>query len=206
MDSTRSALVDAPDATLLLEGKRVGLGPIRRDLLANYVRWENSAELAALRGSELPPRTFESPPAWFDSASDNDVRFTIHELAAEHPQQRAIGMSRLFHIDRGHRHAELGIYLGERDAWGQGFGTEATRLTIDYAFNVLGLHNVFLRVIANNTRAIKAYERAGFRTVGRIREYARFAGGLYDVLVMDCIATEFDSPVLHGIRRKALGQ
>jgi RimJ/RimL family protein N-acetyltransferase len=206
MDSTPSALVDAPDATLLLEGKRVGLGPIRRDLLPSYVKWESSAELAALRGAELRPRTVESPPDWFHSTSDNEVRFTIHEIAAERPQRRAIGMSRLFQIDRGHRHAELGIYLGETAAWGQGLGTEATRLTVDYAFNVLGLHNVVLRVIANNTRATKAYERAGFKPVGRIREYARFAGGLYDVLVMDCIATEFDSPVLHGIRRKALGE
>ncbi|RYG86054.1 N-acetyltransferase, partial [bacterium] len=95
--------------------------------------------------------------------------------------------------------------LGERDAWNSGLGTEATRLTLDYAFNALGLWNVLLRVVATNGRAIKAYERAGFKAIGRQRGSYRLGQEVYDDLYMDCVASEFESPVLRARFRDALG-
>ena len=79
---------------------------------------------------------------------------------------------------------------------GRGYGTEATRLMLDYAFTVLGLYNVMLRVYAYNPAALSAYEKAGFREFGRRRQCRVFAGQRWDEIFMDCLASEFSSPVL----------
>ncbi len=70
---------------------------------------------------------------------------------------------------------------------------------IDYAFTVLGLHNVLLTVFSFNERGIRAYRRAGFKEIGRRREARRLAGCAYDVVYMDCLASEFESPVLRRL-------
>ncbi|MFN3178545.1 MAG: GNAT family N-acetyltransferase, partial [Thermus sp.] len=62
--------------------------------------------------------------------------------------------------------ATLGILIGRKDRWGQGYGTEAVRAALAYAFGPLGLKRVKLRTFAHNLRARRAFEKAGFRQVG----------------------------------------
>jgi RimJ/RimL family protein N-acetyltransferase len=94
---------------------------------------------------------------------------------------------------------DFAIGIGEKDCWGKGCGTEATRLILDYGFNALGLHNIRLTVHGANERAIRAYSRAGFRVIGRRREVVMRGGRRDDLVYMDCLATEFESPVLHRL-------
>ena len=89
--------------------------------------------------------------------------------------------------------------IGEKDCWDQGYGTEATRLILDYAFNVLGLHNVMLSVYDYNRRGVRAYEKAGFKVIGRRRQALRLGHKRHDVILMDALATEFESPVLQRL-------
>jgi RimJ/RimL family protein N-acetyltransferase len=127
-----------------------------------------------------------------DKAEDPTVvEFAIYEQAS----LRCIGNTALRHIDKIHRNAEYGIVIGEKDCWGKGYGTETTILVLDYAFTVLRLHNVLLSTYGYNERAIRAYTRAGFRVIGRRREAARLGEQIYDVIFMDCLATEFRSPL-----------
>lgn len=100
-----------------------------------------------------------------------------------------------------HRRAELGIGIGEAECRDKGYGTEATRLILDYGFTALGLHTIMLWVLATNERAIRAYKRAGFREAGRWHESWRIGGKAHDILFMECLATEFQSPVLHRLLR-----
>ncbi|GIW04684.1 MAG: hypothetical protein KatS3mg059_1304 [Thermomicrobiales bacterium] len=86
--------------------------------------------------------------------------------------------------------------IGEADARGKGYGTETARLMLEYAFTALGLHNVMLQVYAYNRAAHRAYQKAGFREFGRRREAVWMGGRLWDVIYMDCLATEFDSLML----------
>jgi RimJ/RimL family protein N-acetyltransferase len=67
---------------------------------------------------------------------------------------------------------------------------------LDYGFTGLCLHHIRLSTLSFNERGIRAYTRAGFRTSGRWRQAHRFGGQAYDVILMDCLATEFQSPVL----------
>jgi RimJ/RimL family protein N-acetyltransferase len=114
---------------------------------------------------------------------------------------QVIGAAGLRNIAQQHRTAEYAIMIGEKSCWGKGYGTETTILMLDYAFTVLGLHNVLLNTFSYNERAIRAYTRAGFRVMGRQREAARLGDQIYDIIFMDCLATEFRSPARRVIEQ-----
>jgi diamine N-acetyltransferase len=181
-------------AVLNIVGEKVALGPHRRDLLSLYQRWINDFEVTRTLAAGLRPMTFEAEEAWYDRVvkSERDVVFTIYEKTSMRP----IGSTGLHAVDHPTRTAEFGMMLGEKDCWGKGYGTEVTMLMLDYAFTGLGLHNVMLRVHSHNERAIRAYKRAGYREIGRRREAHRLGGRAYDVVYMDCLVTDFESPVL----------
>jgi RimJ/RimL family protein N-acetyltransferase len=164
-------------------------------MISSFIRWENDFAVSSMSGDPLRPvsretieerfeRHLKEVNAWF-------VEFAIYELTT----MQVIGATELRNIDRTHRTAEYGIIIGEKSCWGKGYGTETTLLMLDYAFNVLGLHNILLRTFAYNERAVRAYTRAGFRVMGRQREAARLADQVYDKIFMDCLATEFRSPL-----------
>jgi RimJ/RimL family protein N-acetyltransferase len=94
------------------------------------------------------------------------VEFTVYDRKDSAP----VGTAGLLGIHHADGTAELGIFLGERR--GQGLGTEATRLVLDFAFNVLQLRNVLLETLEWNAAGLAAYERAGFRRIG-VRRGAR---------------------------------
>jgi RimJ/RimL family protein N-acetyltransferase len=86
--------------------------------------------------------------------------------------------------------------IGEKDCWNKGYGTETAMLLLDYGFRALGLHNIMLTAFSYNERGLRAYTRAGFKEFGRRREARRFGEQAYDVVYMDCLATEFESRVM----------
>jgi RimJ/RimL family protein N-acetyltransferase len=189
------AMADQPIINIL--GELVALGPLDRTQLPIYQHWMN--QFGTLRMLGIPPQamTLEAETAWFEAAtrSTSQMYFTIYERSSWRP----IGNLDLRAIDYRDRSAEFGITIGEADCRGKGYGTEATRLTLDYAFTALGLHNVMLAVFAYNPGAIRTYEKAGFREIGRRREAIWMGGRLWDIIYMDCLATEFESPVLAKI-------
>jgi RimJ/RimL family protein N-acetyltransferase len=178
---------------ITIEGNLVALGPLRRDLLPTYHRWHN--DVAILRTYALPlPTTMEQEEALYaelTGASDK-VLFTVYER----PSWRAVGTTYLTDIDHVHRRAEFGVLIGEATCRGKGYGTETARLMLDFAFTALGLRNIMLTVYAFNLAGQRAYEKAGFREVGRRRESHCMAGHFWDEIIMECLATDFTSPVL----------
>jgi len=182
---------------LNIEGDLVALGPLRRDLLSLYQRWIN--DLDTTRTLDLPPRpmTMEKELDWYDrqSKTEDDVPFTIYERETLRP----IGNTGLHGVDHRNRSATFGILIGEPECRGKGYGTEATRLMLDYAFTALGLHNVMLTVFEFNPAGIRAYEKAGFKAIGRRRKCRMMGGKLWDEVHMDCLSSEFESPVLRRI-------
>lgn len=182
---------------LMLRGERVGLGPIRRDLLETYQRWFNDLRVTRTLGVPMMPMTREAESDWLENAlaSRSDAAFTIYELATMRP----IGNTGLHGINYEHGTATFGIVIGEPDAWNQGFGTETTRLVLQYGFDALGLHNIILEVYSNNPGGIRAYERAGFRRIG-VRRAARVRGRTRaDVILMDAIVDDFEPSEIHSL-------
>jgi diamine N-acetyltransferase len=176
-------------------GDRIALGPVRKSMASAFARWENDFAVTLMSGDPIGPVSQESVEARLERSSKEgsarQVDFAIYERAST----RLIGSAGLRHIDKTRRTAEYGIMIGEKDCWGKGYGTETTILMLDYAFTVLGLHNILLSTYGYNERAVRAYTRAGFRVIGRQREAARLGNQLYDVIFMDCLATEFRNPL-----------
>src|SRR5215218_7894241 len=174
-----------------IRGERAALGPLHRGLLPLIERWDNDFRTADLRGNDPRPNSAESTAAVWEpllrGEREDWIGFAIYAL----PELRPIGITNIRDFTNPHGTAEFGIAIGEEIDRGQGFGTEATKLILDYAFTVLGVHNVWLDTLAYNVGAIRAYERAGFREIGRRRGGRMLAGKRYDVVLMDCIADEF---------------
>ncbi|MCY4436045.1 MAG: GNAT family protein [Chloroflexi bacterium] len=190
---------ESPEATspiYNIVGDKVALGPLRKDLVPLYTRWFNDFTTLRMLGPMPRPLTLEQEEQWYERANtrgDAVVQFTIYEKNSGRP----IGTTGLHDIDYRNRTALFGITIGEPDARGKGYGTEATQLMLDFAFTVQGLHNVILHVHEYNLAGIRAYTKAGFTEFGRRRE-SHFMGGKYwDLIHMECLATEWGpSPVL----------
>lgn len=118
------------------------------------------------------------------------VEFTVYDRTDSSP----VGTAGLFQISHAHATAKFGIAIGERR--GQGLGTEATRLVLDFAFHVLQLRNVLLETLEWNLAGLKAYERAGFRRIGVRRGAVMSRGRATNLVLMDAIPQDFGASVL----------
>jgi len=185
---------DEPD--FIVVGEQVALGPLRRDLAVVYARWMN--QLDVRRGLDyLGIANPLSQEKWVDENLERGakrepegVEFTIYDRADSAP----VGTAGLFSIVHAHGRAEFGIAIGERR--GQGLGTEATRLVLDFAFHVLHLRNVFLETLDWNVAGQTAYERAGFRRIGIRRGAVISRGRPTDLVLMDAVPQDFGQSML----------
>lgn len=197
MESSANEAIERPMVNVV--GDLVALGPLARVNLASYQSWMNDVATQGWAGFPARPEPFsdERMAQWFERAAIDPERmfFTIYETVAWRP----VGFCVLRDIDHRHGTAEFGLTIGDPSDRGKGFGTEAVRLLLDLAFTGLGLRNVQLYVYAFNQGALRAYQKAGFREIGR-RRCAYFMGGRYwDVVYMDCLAEEFQSPALKAL-------
>lgn len=115
-----------------------------------------------------------------------DVLFGIETLDAG----RLVGIVRLTGAEPETGRAELTVYVGERDCWGRGYGTEAIRLMCRYGFDTMRLHSVFLWVVTENAAARHVYDKVGFTEDGRHRECFRRDGRWYDMYLMGMLEGE----------------
>ena len=170
---------------------------MRSDLLDTYLRWINDLRVTRTLSMPCLPYTREKEEEWITAALTRsvDAVFTMYELSTMRP----IGNVGLHDIDHDSGTADFGILIGETDAWGRGFGTEATRMMIAYGFDVLGLHNIQLEVYSHNPAALKAYERAGFRRVGARRGARKVGRKRVDIVFMDIVADEVEPSPLHHL-------
>lgn len=172
---------------MITEG-RVRLRALEEGDLERTRTWVNDPEVARLV-NRVSPVTAPEQREWFQrvAGDPHQVLFAIEVLAdAAH-----IGNCGLKGIDARSRKAELWMYLGNREVWGQGYGTDACRALCRYGFERLNLHRIHLYTPAYNQRAVALYEKVGFKTEGVLREEV-FQEGLYhDAVVMGLLQNEF---------------
>lgn len=101
-----------------------------------------------------------------------------------------IGSVYIRDIDLVHKKAEYGIFIGEENARGKGYGSMAASLMIEYCFKQLKLHKLFLRVFADNEQAIRSYEKAGFVKEAYLKDDVRIQGKYRDIVLMGILNTE----------------
>lgn len=173
-----------------LEGARVALRPVTAaDVGPLYVGWLNDPEINRFLESRHSESSEESVRAFVDriAARDGDYLFAIR-LAQD---GRHIGNVRLGPIRAEHRLAELSLYIGDRAAWGRGYGGETVALVTRFAFEALHLNKTIGRSYAANEASTRAFLRAGYRQEGRLREHYLLDGEPMDLVVMGCTAGDY---------------
>ena len=154
----------------------------------NIVAWRNS-EAVRSRFLYREPFTRQGHENWIHSMIETGkvVQTVICELGTDRP----LGSVYIRDIDRKNRKAEYGIFIGEESARGRGVGTAAAKLMLDYCFREEKLHRVFLRVLADNVRAIRSYEKAGFQREAYLRESEFLDGEYRDIVLMGILDREY---------------
>lgn len=127
--------------------------------------------------------------------TESQTRFTIYRQDNSDDVWHPVGLASLL-IDDRYRTAEFFIYIGEPSDRGRGTGTAATTMVLDWGFHVTALRCIHLAVIAQNTGAIRAYEKAGYRIVGTRRRTGSWLGQPADEVIMDAIPEEYPGPRL----------
>lgn len=167
-----------------MQGNLVNLRAPRQEDSNSYFRWINDRELV-LQNSTYRPISEVEHERWFNNLAQdkNQVLFSI----VENEHGYLIGSCSLRHINWIHSNAELQIRIGEKEFHGRGYGAEAITLLLQHGFNDLHLQRIYLEVFSNNTRAISAYEKAGFITEGVKKKAAYINGVFIDILLMAII-------------------
>ena len=168
-------------------GKSVVLRPLERDDWVRSLAWVNDAEVAPRLGRCRPVTTDEHMHFYERAVLDpSNVFFAIEARdGAEH-----VGNIWLWNVHPQNRNAELRVLVG--CGRGRGWGSEAVGLLLDFAFNALNLHKVYLYVLASNEPAVKAFGRNGFECEGTLREEFFLGGAYVDVLRMALTRTRWN--------------
>lgn len=182
-----------------IEGERVVL---RRHGLGNlgaFLRWYADRDVARLTRYQDGPMRPDEIERFFAArvVGPDSMALAVHERATD----RLIGTCAFSQLDGDNGSALYHITIGEKDAWGRGYGTEATMLMLDQAFGTLGLHRIALSVFEFNERAIRSYRRCGFIVEGRSRESIWRDGRWWDELTMSILEPEWRAQRASGAGR-----
>lgn len=164
-----------------LETDKIGLKKLEQlEVTQEYVDWLNDEVVTQTLVAGKLPTGLEDLSTYVTGANKpGTITFAIYRKdTAKH-----IGNVKLDHIDWISRKADFGILLGDKDSWGKGFGFDATKTVIDYAFQTLNLNRVYLGVLEGNPNAKRIYQKVGFLTEGeRIQD--QYCGGRYENCAM----------------------
>ncbi len=169
-------------------GDRIVLRPLQREHLPLCVKWFNDQDVTYFLGRE-GPLTMAEEERWF-----NEYRQKVdEEIYAIEVNGNHIGNVGLHAIDRANRRASVGIVIGEKEFWSKGYGTDAMRTILLYAFERLRLHKVNLDVLDYNDRAVRVYENCGFIKEGVRRDEIYKRGRFVNLVRMSILESEFRS-------------
>ena len=176
----------------MIVGKNVRLRPIERDDLPRFVEWFGDPGVRRHLTIYLP-FSLSQEERWFENLMGRLERQKDVLLAIETADGVHIGSLGLHDINWKDRCAELGIVIGDKAYWGQGYGADAIQALLGVAFGEMNLHRVFLRVDADNARGIRCYEKCGFQREGISRQAVFREGAYYDQYVMSILELEFEA-------------
>ena len=175
----------------IIYGERVRLRAAEREDVKNFYVWVNDPDVTRYLSLYLPMSTVDEEN-WFNSMTQrSQSEKTLVIEVRDGNGWKMIGNCGVFDIDTIGRLGEIGIMLGEKDEWDKGYGTEAMSLLVHHCFETLNFNRVYLRVYAENLRAKRAYEKAGFVEEGRLREAVYKNGKYDDVIIMSVLRAEW---------------
>jgi RimJ/RimL family protein N-acetyltransferase len=175
----------------VIYGERIRLRATEHEDVKKFCVWVNDPQVTRYLSLYLPMSTVDEEN-WFERMTKRDqAEKTLVIEVRDGDGWKMIGNCGVFDIDSVNRSGELGIMIGEKDEWNKGFGTESMRLLVRHCFETLNLNRAYLRVYAENLRAKRSYEKAGFVEEGRLREAVYKHGKYDDVILMSVLRSEW---------------
>lgn len=168
---------------------KFALREISKEDLPVINQWRNDKELVDLLGNNFLFIAKEVDEAWYDNylkTRGTAVRLAILDTGIS----KLIGTVQLTNIHHVNRSAEFSIMIGDKSYWSKGAGFFATLSVIHHGFDNLNLNRIYLTVLQYNTRAIKMYEKAGFKEEGVLREAIFKNGTFVNLIQMSILKTE----------------
>lgn len=179
-------------AEAVMRSERLCLRPMQESDLPQLEQWWHTPAMLPLQTGMVIPRPegsrLEEFRKWHSNENVTSLGFAIERLE----DSQLLGSVALFGMSIGRLTATFAIQM-RPDLTGQGYGTEATRLMVDYAFSTLPLHRIELGVFGYNDRARKAYAKAGFREEGQRRETIFLGGQWHDEIIMAILRQDWEA-------------
>lgn len=174
---------------IILKGKKVILRPLSLKDALRFCKWLKDREVVKfLTMYDQAPPSLKEEQEWISQRQKdkNGVTFAIDTIDGTH-----IGSISLRNTKSKSKHALFGIVIGNKKYWGQGYGTEAGKLIVDYGFRKLKLHKIYLNIIAYNIRGEKSYKKIGFKREGVFREHILRDGVFHDKIWMAILRDDY---------------
>ena len=175
-------------------GDRIYLSPRNNEDLEKFTEWLNDFETTDYIGRSGTLVTLDGEKKYLEENSTPEAVFVIVTL----DNDKMIGTVGLHEVNWLNRTATLGVFIGDKEYRNKGYGTEAIRMIIEYGFKYMNLHNIKLDLMEFNTRALKCYEKCGFKEYGRRRKSEFINGKYYDQINMDILAEEFEGDYIRN--------
>jgi len=183
----------------ILQGERIRLRAAEREDIPIFLKWINDEEITE-NLELLYPMSRTEEEQWYDKMLTRPDAEHIMVIEVQQTSKGEtnipIGTCKFFNIDWRNRSSELGIMIGEKAFWNQGFGTETMRLLLRHGFSTLNLHRIWLQVFANNKRAIHVYEKVGFKHEGIFRQAYYKHGSYVDIQLMSVLKNEWGEDLI----------
>ncbi|MFC0522965.1 GNAT family N-acetyltransferase [Pontibacillus salicampi] len=178
---------------MMFKGERIYLRKVTEEDGALYSKWVNDLEVMTLTRPHLEPYSEHEAKNFIRHiANDSSAKSFIIEC---HQTNNPIGITSLIHLDFPNRNAECIIDIGEKHYWSQGYGEEAMCLLLDYAFLEINLHKVYLKVFSYNERAIRLYNKLGFKVEGELQEHLFREGAWHNITMMAVFQDEYNGRI-----------
>ena len=174
----------------MLRGQKTLLRAITREDLQRLWQFNNDVEVELAGGGDPPiPQSLARLYAEYDTDTAKGGRDgAVFAIEAD---EKCIGQCALFNFNETAQTCELGITIGDKAYWGRGYGRDAIRCLLDYAFRLRNIRRVHLSVNGNNQRAIQAYKSCGFLEEGRLRAHVWNDGLYIDLVIMGLLREEW---------------
>jgi len=170
-----------------LRGERIYLSPVSPEDYEQYTKWVSDSEITDNIAISWILYDVEKEKEFLESVRQMDYHFAM----VKYDGDKLLGNVSLFNFHHINRTADYGIFIGDEENRGKGYGTEASRLILDYGFNTLNLNNIMLRVFGFNKNAIACYEKLGFKKIGVRRKAYFVRGQFHDEIYMDILREDF---------------
>ncbi|KUO69304.1 MAG: acetyltransferase [Clostridia bacterium BRH_c25] len=175
----------------MYKGQKIRLREYRKEDIERALLYINDSEIKKLLAPGIPYlNTLEDERKWVEglSAFKDNYSFAIETLEDE----KYIGGCGLNSIDWKNSVAVVGIFIGDKNYWGKGYGTDAMKVLMKFIFEQMNIHKIKLNVFSYNKRAIKSYEKCGFKIEGVLRQEIFRDGCYHDEIIMGLLKEEYN--------------